>query len=437
MEAVRKFRNKRIKRLEKRFGEYHGSAVRFDDEEETNASNAKQGGGGGHGNTRIPYGLCQREGIAIKEGWTPKDAWNALEGKGYSASSVYKQLKKTGKVGGKPEGTETSSETKKAKRPPTRITESAFPSAMVAKSFKKNTMEAVEYVNSHCDDGDITDFLASGMGVGVVHPPDLVCKRSKDGDGCCVATSYMGGKVVGVEITVPMFSAYKDEVEKAQAIRSFVHEWTHHLDRCVGYGDNRDSFSGKFQKLQDALAKETDVNIGDEPKKLFEDFNNQYELHREAYLLEKRDMWKSVRDSMYGGSPEWLTYECRFNFGVGGDYMEYMKFMKAVQKAERDCDTRWARKRRSFLDGVENLQGIYDSLYEGKCRASKIVKFGHSERYFQKEAENRGMEVLSDYVALRATNPKLAEVFRRDKPEIAEALDECVVELTRKLRGGS
>ena len=61
-------------------------------------SDGESDGGGRHGNNRIPYGLCQREGIDIQPGWTPKDAWNALEGKGYSASSVYKELKETGKV---------------------------------------------------------------------------------------------------------------------------------------------------------------------------------------------------------------------------------------------------------------------------------------------------------------------------------------------------
>ena len=53
---------------------------------------------GGHGNTKIPFGLCQREGIDIQKGWTPADAWKALEGKGYSAGETYTELKKTGKV---------------------------------------------------------------------------------------------------------------------------------------------------------------------------------------------------------------------------------------------------------------------------------------------------------------------------------------------------
>jgi hypothetical protein len=57
--------------------------------------------GGGHGNTKIPFGLCQREGIKVEPNWTPKDAWDALAGKGYSASEAYKELKETGKVAAK------------------------------------------------------------------------------------------------------------------------------------------------------------------------------------------------------------------------------------------------------------------------------------------------------------------------------------------------
>lgn len=49
-----------------------------------------------HGNTSIPFGLCEREGIPIDPSWTPRDAWDALAKKGYSPASVYEHLKKTG-----------------------------------------------------------------------------------------------------------------------------------------------------------------------------------------------------------------------------------------------------------------------------------------------------------------------------------------------------
>ena len=76
----------KLQKLSLGLDEYHSDA----DDEDNN--------GGSHGNTKIPFGLCQREGIAIDPKWAPKDAWNALEGKGYSAGEVYKELKETGKV---------------------------------------------------------------------------------------------------------------------------------------------------------------------------------------------------------------------------------------------------------------------------------------------------------------------------------------------------
>jgi len=46
----------------------------------------------GHGNTKLPFGLCKKEGIEIKPDWTPKDAWDALKGKGYDPGEEYKKL---------------------------------------------------------------------------------------------------------------------------------------------------------------------------------------------------------------------------------------------------------------------------------------------------------------------------------------------------------
>ena len=98
MDAVAKYKNRRMKRLKKR-GYKPVWESRFDDDDD-------ESGGGSHGNTRIPFGLCKREGIQIDPKWSPKDAWAALEGKGYNAGDVYKELKETGKVPEKPKSPE-------------------------------------------------------------------------------------------------------------------------------------------------------------------------------------------------------------------------------------------------------------------------------------------------------------------------------------------
>ena len=108
-EAVKRFRVRRAVRLgietsqrydsveqyRRRRAERMGIHLDADDEE---TGGKKKGG---HGNTKLPFGLCEREGIEVQKGWTPEDAWKALEGKGYSAGESYKELKKTGKVSSK------------------------------------------------------------------------------------------------------------------------------------------------------------------------------------------------------------------------------------------------------------------------------------------------------------------------------------------------
>lgn len=83
--AVKKYRVRRDGRLTAR-------GVRKDDEEEN--TNNKSGGEktGGHGNTKLPFGLCKKYGIEYGEDWTPRDAWDALAGKGITPGREFARL---------------------------------------------------------------------------------------------------------------------------------------------------------------------------------------------------------------------------------------------------------------------------------------------------------------------------------------------------------
>lgn len=73
-------------------GDEHRDA---DDDSESNNGGEKSGG---HGNTRLPYGLCEKYGIDVQKGWTPREAWSALAGKGVSAAEEYKKLRERGRA---------------------------------------------------------------------------------------------------------------------------------------------------------------------------------------------------------------------------------------------------------------------------------------------------------------------------------------------------
>lgn len=438
--AVTEYRMRRRKRLDEKavslFKMRRDERLlsRFDDEEESNNNKGGKSGGGGHGNTRIPFGLCQREGIKIDPDWTPQDAWEALSDKGYSAGEVYKRLKETGKVGGK------SEKTSKAKKPPTKITESAFPDAMLGRTHKKNTMIAADYVSEHCDDGNITEFLSSATGAGATDTGPLKCRRIKSGEGCAVTPIWnaLTEELVGAQIDIPMFSAFEDEQERAAAIRSFVHEWTHYIDMRARDGMKRGSFSGRHKELNELLDKETEIKIGDDVRKVFTEFDEKFENEYKRFKEEYDNVWKGVLDKMYGENvPDWI--DKKTGSLQGGAYWyhydEAVAYTKEREKARKEAAIRSAKRRRAMMDGATSLQGIYDAIYEGKCRSQKIVRYGHRESYYRNK-ENRAMELLADYVALKATNPKLAQLFIDDKPEIAASLDNMIEEMTKKLRGG-
>ena len=117
MDAVSEFKSRREKRLAKRgiypdsIGRIIAYAKRRDERLENRGYRADADGdgdeekknnnnnGGGHGNTKLPFGLCMRFGIEIGEGWTPRDAWDALAGKGITPDRAFDRLKR-GKIPG-------------------------------------------------------------------------------------------------------------------------------------------------------------------------------------------------------------------------------------------------------------------------------------------------------------------------------------------------
>ena len=84
--AVNQFKWRRVARMLSRFD--------ADGDEEGQNNKNRQPKGSSHGNTRLPFGLCIRFGIAIEPDWTPKDAWAALAGKGITAEGAYARLKR-------------------------------------------------------------------------------------------------------------------------------------------------------------------------------------------------------------------------------------------------------------------------------------------------------------------------------------------------------
>lgn len=139
--------------------------LRMDADEDEESSGNK---GGGHGNTRIPYGLCQREGITIEEGWSPSDAWAALEGKGYSAKSAYKELRETGHVTEKSKTPKETPKPKMSKKDAKKFIKEYDEKSDELKRKSKEAMSAMNHarlqMGSAEGDVEFLEFKASGGG---------------------------------------------------------------------------------------------------------------------------------------------------------------------------------------------------------------------------------------------------------------------------------
>ena len=419
--AIKRYIKRRQRRLDAR------GFVRIDDDEENN----NKPRGGGHGNTRIPFGLCQREGIRVDPNWTPKDAWDALAGKGYSAGEVYRELKTTGKVG-----------KKSSKKAPTKLAETHYEGAFLARSQKKNTMDYVSYLNEHCKDPEVTEFLSMATGSGAKGYPELKIRKSMDGEGCRVRPSWRTstGDAVSFEITIPQMSKATNPEEKAQAVSSFVHEYTHYLDYLARDGGKPHvAFTGTHKAVTEAIEENDGLSYGDDVKKLFRKYNDGYTALDAEYRKDRANAKRDLAKSMFGGKlPSWLDEDgtTHYTSDYWSDITKVKEYEKAWNKAEKELLEKRNRKTRSYMNGVSTLQGIYDAISGGRLRAKGETKYGHSLSYYSSDPENRAMETLADYVALRVVRPDLADMFRKDKPKIAAALDKTLDEMTKRLRGG-
>ena len=428
-DAVLEYRKRRQKRLDAKAVEQYRQRrderliSRFDDGEDENANNVSSKRG--HGNTKIPYGLCQREGIQIDPKWSPKDAWEALAGKGYKAGDVYKELKETGKIG-----------LKKVKKAITKLVETHFPAGMLGSS-KKNTMEFANYINEHCEDADISEFLSLGNSSKAKTTSDFTCKKTKSIGKSQIDTQWYvsTGDLARVVVTIPQLTGIKDASEKATKVRIFAHEWTHYID-LVSRDKNKTQFSETFSKLNDVISASDTTTIGKEVQEAFDDFNAKYDAEIKERDKKLKEAKQQIISEMFGDKkPSWIDeygginqwYLPRSEKSIAAEYK------KRRDKKLDDIAKESAVKRESIADGVSSLQGIYDALSLGECRASGKVKYGHDLKYFRHKG-NRQIEALADYVALRATNPKIADMFRNDKPEIAKAMDETIEAIIKQLK---
>jgi len=433
MTYVDKFHERRYQRLKSR-GLVERNAIeefrkrrdaRLDADNEEEGGNNKPKNRVNHGNTRLPFGLCQREGISIESGWTPTDAWEALEGKGYNAKEEYAGLRE-----GKPSGS-SKKESEKPKGKRKELKTESFPDEMTKKSHIKSTQEYVDLINKNCKDDNILNIVS---GIGKMTKKGIKVRMLSTIEGCAVQP-YIDGSV---KIAIPNISKLKTPEQKNVAVNTFIHEFTHFIDKVLSKDGVFGQISYENTNYLDALKKEEDNGIGEKAKKLFEEYNKLYDNNIKKLAVDIDKINDDIIDEIFDGRrPDFIDRNGDidwFETKTPEDFKNCCQYEKEQEKRRKEFYDKSEIESRSLLDGVFALEGLYSDMSKGKLNKSGMLKFGHSEVY-ARSTRNQTAEVFAGYMSLKATNPELANIFAEDHPETAKELDKMIEEIGNKYKG--
>lgn len=293
-----------------------------------------------------------------------------------------------------------------------KLSESNFPKAFTdSKRTQTQTQKLVEYVNGveGADErakqvlaklGDIESFDGQGIDFKISYTAD---------DHALATREYITGRAVDAKLSIPKLDG--DDIRGAA--NTTLHETGHLIDYYAGTKNSRfAAITTKSQKFMDAIAEGVG-NPSDEIMAVFNQAKADYDEIGKMFDLsgEAQKITQLYRE---GGFSSWKAYN------------------KAYNAVWKEGALRRDTLRRNRLNGVNNLQDIYDALSGGKWRDSGQVQYGHGVSYFR-DSDARAKEIFANYFSLSIARPDLIEMLRRDKPKLCEALDEIMDDI---LKGG-
>lgn len=260
-------------------------------------------------------------------------------------------------------------------------------------------------------------------------------------DGYMVPRWTDDGKYVG-DIRYPIIAKQKEGTWPFQeAINTFIHENVHTLDFMLAgpsgsvLGDKKQFslHSPEGQDLAitvDRYAKSPTTDIA-KPSKETLDFMREYRKAREdarkAWKLKNKD----AIDQAQKEKDELWTRCLRGEISKSQLNSEQRRLNKIINdESGVTLDKKY--------DGTGNLMDMYDALSNGQFFSrgcDGIIWAGHGIDYYSGSQSNRNTELIANWCTLKMANPKLAEMFRKDKPDVADALDKLENAMLKKAQG--
>lgn len=293
-----------------------------------------------------------------------------------------------------------------------KLSESNFPKAFTdSKRTQTQTQALVDYVNGleGADErakqvlaklGDIESFDGQGIDFKIAYTAK---------DHALSTTEYLTGRAVDAKLSIPKLDG--DDIRGAA--NTVLHETGHLIDYYTGTKNSRfgaiTTSNAKFvEAIKEGVGNPSDeiMAVFKQAKADYDEIGKMFDLNAEAARITQ------------------IYRE--------GGFSSYKAYSKAYNAVWKEGALRRDTLRRNRLNGVNNLQDIYDALSGGEWRDSGKVQYGHGGKYFRSD-DAKAKEIFANYFSLSITRPDLIDVLRRDKPKLCEALDEIMDDI---LKGG-
>ena len=374
-----------------------------------------------HGNTRLPFGLCKRYGIAIGDDWTPRDAWNALAGRGITPQKIYDQLK--GK-GSKDSNTIRTQEGDVIDAETGEVLEFADPidkmlnddRVVYSRTLTRDRFEKdIKSGTKEMQDTTVSLFNADSFGYNAderstaFYPGfNKVCVKSDEMKDC-----YVEGEVFYHETWHAIDYNYGQFENSSQdfASLSWGKSLSYHYVLSTGITLHQTVVQeGKninWEAVKADIAAEVDAyyaNLGLDRKSVIQKYNEMKAKASETYIR----VYNETGDFLTAEREERKIYDTEEFLKAEGEYNEVIRVPTSIK-------TKYS-----------NLSDIYCGVTRGNDR---LVGMGHAKSYWSSNKYARGIEAFAEVASAKATNLENYNVLKKYCPKTVAAFEEIYSKL--------
>lgn len=301
----------------------------------------------------------------------------------------------------------------------TKLNADSLPSYFRTKTAKKQTEAFVNYVNAVPDGDDDLIRLYNGLGkMENIGTNGAVTKVSYTAKDHAISAAYRSSTldITGLTVKIPKIG----DNNRIGAIQTTAHELGHLIDL---FGRQTTKYSSWASEVSGPVFQVRTTTVSPKIKALFDGFNARVAEIDSRIAKKYKDLHETL-DIEYVEAKK-SPYK---NYSMFKEYVKKRKQLLNLRMQEADDESRNA------LNGINNLQDIYDALSHGLFRDTGVVRYGHGSKYYSSEA-SRAHEVWANYAALSITRPDLIRILAEDQPQIVKAMEGVKKLLLEKVGG--